>query len=83
MESKGVVLVDKSKLTPPIFYNGDSIALFYEEENDLRIEMEKNESLFKKVLSLEQNKNNYFVNLSHELRTPLNVLCSISQLIWK
>ena len=25
MESKGVVLVDKSKLTPPIFYNGDSI----------------------------------------------------------
>ena len=37
--------------------------------------------LFKKVLTLEQNKNNYFVNLSHELRTPLNVLSSINQLI--
>ncbi|WP_278568827.1 ligand-binding sensor domain-containing protein [Intestinibacter bartlettii] len=55
--------------------------LVNERTNDLIIEMEKNESLFKKVLSLEQNKNNYFVNLSHELRTPLNVLCSISQLI--
>ena len=43
--------------------------------------MEKNEQLFKQVLSLEQNKNNYFVNLSHELRTPLNVLSSINQLI--
>ena len=37
--------------------------------------------LFKKVLTLEQNKNNYFINLSHELRTPLNVLTSINQLI--
>ena len=55
--------------------------LVSERTNDLRIEMEKNEALFKKVLKLEQNKNNYFVNLSHELRTPLNVLCSISQLI--
>ena len=55
--------------------------LVSERTNDLRIEMEKNESLFKKVLNLEQNKNNYFVNLSHELRTPLNVLCGISQLI--
>ena len=55
--------------------------LVSERTNDLRIEMEKNKSLFKKVLKLEQNKNNYFVNLSHELRTPLNVLCSISQLI--
>ena len=55
--------------------------LVSERTNDLRIEMEKNEALFKKVLKLEQNKNNYFVNLSHELRNPLNVLCSISQLI--
>ena len=30
---------------------------------------------------MQQNKNNYFVNLSHELRTPLNVLSSINQLI--
>ncbi len=55
--------------------------LINEKTNDLRIEMEKNEALFKKVLKLEQNKNNYFVNLSHELRTPLNVLNGINQLI--
>ena len=48
---------------------------------ELRKEMEKNEELFNQVLMLEQNKNNYFVNLSHELRTPLNVLSSINQLI--
>ena len=40
-----------------------------------------NEALYEKVLNLEKNKNNYFVNLSHELRTPLNVLISINQLI--
>ena len=55
--------------------------LVNERTNKLRKEMEKNEQLFKKVLSLEQNKNNYFINLSHELRTPLNVLSSINQLI--
>ena len=55
--------------------------LVNERTNKLRKEMEKNERLFKRVLSLEQNKNNYFVNLSHELRTPLNVLSSINQLI--
>ena len=55
--------------------------LVNERTNKLRKEMEKNEQLFKKVLLLEQNKNNYFVNLSHELRTPLNVLSSINQLI--
>ena len=55
--------------------------LVNERTNKLRKEMEKKEQLFKKVLSLEQNKNNYFVNLSHELRTPLNVLSSINQLI--
>ena len=48
---------------------------------ELRKEMEKNEQLFNQVLELEQNKNNYFVNLSHELRTPLNVLSSLNQLI--
>ena len=48
---------------------------------ELRKEMEKNEELFNQVLMLEQNKNNYFVNLSHELRTPLNILSSINQLI--
>jgi len=50
---------------------------------NLRYEAEKNEELLKKVLILEQNKNNYFVNLSHELRTPLNVLTSTNQLIKK
>ena len=48
---------------------------------ELRKEMEKNEQLFNQVLELEQNKNNYFVNLSHELRTPLNILSSINQLL--
>ena len=48
---------------------------------DLIVEMNRNEELFNKVLILEKNKNNYFVNLSHELRTPLNVLTSINQLI--
>ena len=48
---------------------------------ELRKEMEKNEELFNQVLMLEQNKNNYFVNLSHELRTSLNILSSINQLI--
>lgn len=48
---------------------------------DLIYEMEKNEKLFNKILTLEKNKNNYFVNLSHELRTPLNVLNSINQLL--
>lgn len=44
-------------------------------------EIEKNEELFNKVLSLEKKKNSYFVNLSHELRTPLNVISSTEQLI--
>ncbi|WP_261812783.1 ligand-binding sensor domain-containing protein [Paraclostridium bifermentans] len=44
-------------------------------------EIEKNENLFNKVLSLEKKKNSYFVNLSHELRTPLNVISSTEQLI--
>ncbi|WGX75593.1 ATP-binding protein [Paraclostridium bifermentans] len=44
-------------------------------------EIEKNEKLFNKVLSLEKKKNSYFVNLSHELRTPLNVISSTEQLI--
>ncbi|MBQ8997218.1 MAG: HAMP domain-containing histidine kinase [Clostridium sp.] len=55
--------------------------LVNEKTADLQIQMKKNEDLFNKVLKLEQNKNNYFVNLSHELRTPLNVLTSINQLI--
>ncbi|MGL5346135.1 MAG: ligand-binding sensor domain-containing protein [Peptostreptococcaceae bacterium] len=44
-------------------------------------EMEKNNQLFDKVIKLERNKNNYFINLSHELRTPLNVISSTNQLI--
>ena len=55
--------------------------LVNERTNDLRVQMDKNEALFKKVLTLEQNKNNYFINLSHELRTPLNILTSVNQLI--
>ena len=57
--------------------------LVNEKTVDLRYQMDKNEELFKRVLTLEKNKNNYFVNLSHELRTPLNVLTSINQLIVK
>ena len=55
--------------------------LVNEKTVDLRYQMDKNKELFKKVLTLEQNKNNYFINLSHELRTPLNVLTIINQLI--
>ena len=47
----------------------------------LRMEMEKNNELFNKIINLEKNKNKYFVNLSHELRTPLNVISSTLQLI--
>ena len=48
---------------------------------ELTNEMNKNEKLLKKVIELEKQKNNYFVNLSHELRTPLNVISSTEQLI--
>jgi len=48
---------------------------------ELRNEMEKNNSLFEKIIKLERSKNSYFINLSHELRTPLNVLHSTEQLI--
>lgn len=44
-------------------------------------EMNKSRQLLNKVINLERNKNNYFINLSHELRTPLNVICSTEQLI--
>ena len=55
--------------------------LVNERTHDLKVQMEENKHLFKKVLTLEQNKNNYLINLSHELRTPLNILTSINQLI--
>ncbi|MGL5328692.1 MAG: ligand-binding sensor domain-containing protein [Peptostreptococcaceae bacterium] len=48
---------------------------------ELKYEMQKNKNLFKKIISLEKSKNNYFVNLSHELRTPLNVINGTVQLI--
>lgn len=51
--------------------------------SQLRDEMDKNSKLLNKVINLERNKNNYFVNLSHELRTPLNVICSTEQLIFE
>lgn len=49
--------------------------------NQLKEEMIKNKNLFEKIITIEQNKNNYFVNLSHELRTPLNVILTTQQLI--
>lgn len=48
---------------------------------ELNDEMDKNKELFDRVIKLEKNKNNYFVNLSHELRTPLNVISTTEQLI--
>lgn len=48
---------------------------------ELSDEMEKSNKLLKKVIRLERNKNNYFINLSHELRTPLNIICSTEQVI--
>ncbi|RDY27159.1 histidine kinase [Romboutsia weinsteinii] len=47
----------------------------------LQSEMNKNSDLLNKVITLEKNKNNYFINLSHELRTPLNVIYTSEQLI--
>ena len=44
-------------------------------------EMKINNELFKKVINLEKNKNNYLINMSHELRTPLNVIYSTEQLV--
>lgn len=44
-------------------------------------EMHKNNRLLNRVIQLERNKNNYFVNLSHELRTPMNVIFATIQLI--
>lgn len=44
-------------------------------------EMEVNNELLSKLIQLERNKNNYFINLSHELRTPLNVIYTTEQLI--
>lgn len=52
-----------------------------ERTKKLNDEMVKNTELLNKVISLEKNKNSYFVNISHELRTPLNVLSSIEQVI--
>jgi signal transduction histidine kinase/ligand-binding sensor domain-containing protein len=49
--------------------------------SQLRDEMNKNNKLLNKVIRLEKNKNNYFVNLSHELRTPLNVISGTHQLV--
>ena len=49
--------------------------------NELSDEMRRNNELFKKVIKLEKNKNNYLINMSHELRTPLNVIYSTEQLI--
>lgn len=48
---------------------------------ELSDEMRRNNELFKKVIRLEKNKNNYLINMSHELRTPLNVIYSTEQLI--
>ena len=52
-----------------------------ERTKKLNAQMEKNTELLNKVISLERNKNSYFVNISHELRTPLNVLSSTEQVI--
>ncbi|RDY26882.1 histidine kinase [Romboutsia weinsteinii] len=48
---------------------------------ELSKQMERNNELLNKIIEVERNKNNYFVNLSHELRTPLNVISSVEQLI--
>ena len=43
--------------------------------------MQTSNQLLNKIIEVERNKNNYFINLSHELRTPLNVISSVEQLI--
>ena len=50
--------------------------------NKLQEQMKENEILYNKNIKIEENKNNYLVNLSHELRTPLNVISSTNQLLY-
>lgn len=82
---KGTILLYLILVTGVILKNVYKVKkldkLVNKKTDELRKEMERNDQLFNKVLTLEKNKNNYFVNLSHELRTPLNVLSSINQLI--
>ncbi|MGL4913687.1 MAG: ligand-binding sensor domain-containing protein [Romboutsia sp.] len=55
--------------------------LVQKKTEELSHEMEISNELLNKVIELERNKNNYFINLSHELRTPLNVIYTTEQLI--
>lgn len=48
---------------------------------ELEEQMIKNEELYNNNIKIEENKNQYLVNLSHELRTPLNVISSTNQLL--
>ena len=68
-----------------IYFNSSKVKrldrLVEKRTKELVYEMDKNKKLFDKIIKLEVNKNNYFVNLSHELRTPLNVLNGTIQLI--
>ncbi len=56
-------------------------ALVEKRTAQLRQETKVSEELLKKVIELEKNKNNYFVNISHELRTPINVIYTTIQLL--
>lgn len=84
-KSKYAILIDCILIILSIYIYANKVKeldkLVNKRTHELRKEMKKNEQLFNQVLMLEQNKNNYFVNLSHELRTPLNILSSINQLI--
>ena len=55
--------------------------LVQKKTEELSQEMKISNELLNKVIDLERNKNNYFINLSHELRTPLNVIYTTEQLI--
>lgn len=84
-KSKCFILLYIIMIIMLIFYNSTKVKrldnLVAMRTQALSYEMETNKKLFDKIIEVERNKNNYFINLSHELRTPLNVISSVEQLI--
>lgn len=83
--SKGAYIIYILLIIISIYLESNKIKrldkLVRERTEELSNEMERSNELLNKVIQLERNKNNYFINLSHELRTPLNIISSTEQLI--
>lgn len=84
-KSEGAVVLYIVMIVLLVVYNSNKVKkldnLVEVRTRALTSEMETNKKLFDKIIEVERNKNNYFINLSHELRTPLNVISSVEQLI--